>query len=177
METADFIQLGILIVLIITAYIAIREIIETKNIHSDTLLWSKRNKTIDVLNEFRKVIPHITKTNLSDQLKNPNQTIPLQVILSKVETEPKIESELGEYLNHHEGLAIGIDTDLYDEELVLKARRTSFFQTWIQYKEYVDHRRKENKNPKTWKNLERLVIRWGVEDYINQLESKRNDIT
>lgn len=169
-QIADIIQVLILVVLIITAVIALKEISETKNIHKETLLWNKKNKTIDVLNDFRKVIPHKTKKHFKKQLKQPNKTIPCEEILGEIAQEAKIKSEIVEYLNHHEGLAIGIINGLYNEDLIKKARRTSFFQTWIQYEEYIAHRRKVS-NSEAWKNFEEIVNKWGVNDYMEKLKT------
>ncbi len=171
MEIADTIQLAILIVLIITAIIALKEISETKNIHKESLLWNKKNKTIDVLNDFRKVIPHLTKKCFSTYLKHPNKKIPVKVILEGISGEHKIKSEIGEYINHHEGLAIGISSNLYDEDLIKTARKTSFFQTWIQYEAYIDHRRQVS-NPNAWKNFEELVNKWNIQEYIDDIKRK-----
>jgi len=73
--------------------------------------------------------------------------------------DQKIKSEIIGYLNHHEGIAIGIKQDLFNEDVVKYARKTSFCQTYSEYKEYIKYRR-EISNPIAWINLENLTTEW-----------------
>ena len=156
---ADWIQILILITLIITAWFALKAINETKNIHKETLLWNKKNKTIDVLNDFRKVRPEKAKLIFNYHSVGPNETISLKAILNAINEDPEIGSEIVEYLNHFEGIALGVKNELYDEKLVKKARGETFYQTWVQYHEYIYHRR-EISNPKAWDKFEEILKDW-----------------
>jgi len=101
MLLADGIQLCILLVLVITAAIALWELRQTRKIHKETLLWNKKNKTIDTLNDFRKLKPIATRTKFAAYFKKPGTPIPLTEILQAIEENPNIRSEIIEYLNHH----------------------------------------------------------------------------
>lgn len=158
LKIADLIQILILIVLIVTAYFALKGINETKNIHKETLLWNKKNKTIDILNEFRKITPSLTRERFA-KFNIPGSPIPLEEIKKAIEEDRRIKSEIGKYLNHHEGIAIGIKQNLYEEEVVKLARKTSFCQTYSEFEEYINEVRKVS-NPKTWINFENLTKKW-----------------
>ncbi len=155
MTIADLIQISILITLVVTAYFAVKGINRTKRIHQDTLVWNKKNKTIDTLNEFRKIKPNLVKIKFKDFLDNPKQSIPIKDLLKEIKKDPRIGFEIDEYLNHYEGIAIGIKQNLYDGEMVKLARKTSIYNTWIQYKEYIEYFRKDN--DKLWDNFESLA--------------------
>lgn len=157
--TADLIQLIILIILAITGIVAIWEIHSTKEIHRETLEWNKKNRTYNTLAEFRQLKPHLSREEFKDILKKPSTKIPIERILSAIDKNSKIRSEIIEYLNHHEGIANGISNNLLDENLVKSTRSSSFIQTFNEYQEYILHRRKLS-SPTAWEEFEKLVTKW-----------------
>ncbi len=159
MLLADFIQLLILLVLIMTAYIALKELHETKNIHRETLEWNRKNKTITVLNEFRKINISVLRETFNKHTKIPGTTISLTLIIDEIKNNAEVKSSIIRFLNHHEGLALGIKLGLYDREMIKLARKTSFIQNYNEYIEYIKYRR-EISNPNAWKNFEELVKKW-----------------
>jgi hypothetical protein len=159
MEIADLIQVIILVVLAFTAGFALKAIYETRNIHKETLEWNKKSLTINILKELREIKFDETK-QIFFEYTNYGTEIPLGEILKAIEKNPVIKTEIVAYLNHHSGIAIGINQGLYDDEIVNKSRKNSFLQVYTEFKNYIYYRR-EVSNENAWIDFEKLVIKWG----------------
>ena len=159
MTIADYIQILILIVLIVTAYVGIREIKEGRKIHEEILDWNRKNKTQDTLNELRKFPNPLLATSFKDTFNNPGIPIPLEIIQKEIEKDRQVKVQIIRRLNAQEGLSRGVYLSLYDEEMVKLSRKTSMTQIFYEYKEFIDERRKVS-NPNAWKNYEQLVNKW-----------------
>ncbi len=158
MEIADIIQLFILIVLVVTAYFAIKTTSETRKIHEETLLWNKKNITIEALQNLREVNIEETREKFISYI-DKGKEIPIEEILKVIKENPKISTEIIKYLNYHQVISLGIKKNLYDEELVRLSRKISFLQTYTEFKNFIKYRRSiSNKN--AWKEYEELVELW-----------------
>ncbi|MEM9078751.1 MAG: DUF4760 domain-containing protein [Bacteroidota bacterium] len=155
---SDIIQILILVTLVYTAYAAIKSLNETKKIHFNNLDWNKKNRSVDIMKEFRD-FKNKMNSELQLNIYTNNVELELDEILNRIKKSKSYESSLNNYLNFYEGISIGILKGLYDEEIIKSSRKTTFIHTYNEFKNYILYRRKTN-NSVAWRNFEILIKKW-----------------
>ena len=122
MTTYEFWNLSIkgmtLVAVLIGAYLTIRQLKLNAKIYQDDHDWKRRdasNKIIQQINEC----PDNVRLNDIFQLSTNYTPIELKLIEKKIKEDYTVQNSIHKVLNDYEGIAVGINQGLYDEETEL----------------------------------------------------------
>ena len=110
------------------------------------------------LNEYNK---SIITSDLQIEFKylNVKESIPLERIEKIFGENSALRNELHQLLNFYEGLARGVFQQIYDEEVIKSARKSSMAKALLAFRSYIEMRRREYA-PNAWSDLDALVTKW-----------------
>lgn len=127
--------------------------------HSETNEWNRRIAAQEALfradyssmaNPVQKAFGFIDQTS----------PISLEDIEKRLDKDKTEKVHLHQLLNYYESLARGVLLEIYDEEVILEARRSTMTRLVVSFEEYIV-KRQETVNPKAWVCLVRLTQKWG----------------
>ena len=126
--------------------------------------WNRRKAAQDATMLLTQLVPDIEV--LDDALGHSTlrDPIPLERITTAIEENPRLLRALHRYLNYYEALARGVRQAIYDERIIKVTCRGIMRQNWVQFEQYIAHRRNSG-SPKAWTELEDLLNKWQAEEH------------
>ena len=79
-------------------------------------------------------------------------------------TGRKISSQIREYLNSYEIIAVAVRENTFDEEIVKETLKGNMIKAYRIFQNYIEHLRDFYKRPNAYKDLEILVKKWESEE-------------
>lgn len=76
-----------------------------------------------------------------------------------IRSDPDFEAQILKLLNCYESLARGVFQEIFDEEVIIAAVKTSMIRCESYFMAYIEYRRKEV-NSNAWKQLSYLIVHW-----------------
>ncbi|WP_089727287.1 DUF4760 domain-containing protein [Candidatus Thiosymbion oneisti] len=125
--------------------------------HADNHKWNRCIETQRALGKTREI--NMDALNDRFGFVNRKDPIPPNEILDAFNDDYSLQLILHKLLNFYEGLAIGVFMGIYDVEVIKAHRRGAMERTFVNFKNYIEHRR--NQISKTlWTAYERLIKKW-----------------
>lgn len=127
---------------------------------------SKQMLSFNVAFEWHKpnIVEHLKVTkkvyDKHKHLINENKSAKFSKLLDE---DDAARSSLVSIFNYLESVAVGINFDIMDEELIKKCFHALFCWYYHNYQFYIDYRRKESNNPNAWKNFTDRAEIWLTE--------------
>ncbi len=90
---------------------------------------------------------------------NQAEILPLKVIEEKISKNIKLEDALQYLLGEYDQLCLGIQQDVYEQEIIQGSIEQPLIDTYIQFQEYIRATREEG-HPHAWLHLEQVVNEW-----------------
>ena len=153
------VELFTFVSIFITIALTLRELRQTKKIHSDTLDWNRMYETQNILKELNESYVHMDFTFTKQPIDKPYL---MKEILQVVEDRVLV-GIIDKRLNQYESIARGIKLGLYDETLVKLSRRSNFVRKYFNYSNYINHYKELNGNTRMYQNFEWLAKKWLAE--------------
>ena len=131
-------------------------------IHEQNLEWQKRIETRKKLDDYNRLD---SAQFLNEHLKfiSRKHPIPVDEINDCIKTSHEIVVHLSRLLNYYEAIAIGIENNIYNEELVKVTRKNAMISTFTSFEDYIKYDRRED-NPSAYIKFENLIKQWIGED-------------
>ncbi len=117
--------------------------------------WRRRHAAQSALFNFNQYVNDERLQNETDFL-NVTDSIPLEEL-----TQKNIELLIYKLLIFYENLARGVLQNVYDEEVIKKARKDSMIRTYRAFYSYIKNRRKMQDN--AFHCFEKVVRKWEYE--------------
>jgi hypothetical protein len=124
--------------------------------------WHRRMSAQNALKEYNQSILLNGLQSKFDYL-NRKEPVPLSEVETAFAESSDLQSELHKLLNFYESLARGIFQEIYDEEVIKSARRSSMVEALNAFRSYIDNRRAKL-SPNSWIDLEAIVAKWVLEE-------------
>lgn len=152
------IQLLGTIAVVFTILYASRQIKISKNIHKETLDWSRKNITESELsNRYDKELRLFLVKKFQPYVEKGIIKIPITEIQNAIKEDINVQLQIHSYLNKYERISRGIKNELYDKSIIIDAMKYIIVKVYFNYSEYIKYRR-EISNKNSWKNFEHLAL-------------------
>ena len=148
------IQLAILIVIGISALIALKQL-------RDQHEWYRREKALSYSNLYHSELRK-TKDILEEtfDIVSSNEPIPIEKIKEKIRTNKTLRLELNYLLTYYENVGLACFNEIADEDILFDLMASTLVSFRNKLRPYIVDRRKEADNQRLWINFERLAIEW-----------------
>ena len=162
-----FFDIATLVVIVVTAYIAVRHLREGTQSRRETHEWNRRIETQRALFAFQIEIKGAWKALDSkfDYHDDGNPVTANEVKAAFIE-DGELKTHLFDMLNFYEAIARGIDFKIYDEEMVKAARKNAMIRVANYFRPYIRQYRRE-KNPHACIKFTSLIEGWKKADSVN----------
>jgi len=164
MIITDIIQLLTLIIIVIGAIIAIKQL-------RDQHEWYRREHAISYSTVFH---PELQKMRISLQenfsIITRDDPIPVEDIIKKTEEKKELLINLYSILNYYENIAVACFCNIADEEVLFDLIGASIIAYKKKLSYFIDYEREQRKMPDLFKNLTMLANRW--EEIMNPPSTK-----
>jgi len=130
----------------------------------EQISWQRKNVSFDYLKKYAQDSKE-TNINLQkklDILKQDGKQIAVEDMLEKLK-DPQTRVELYEIVSYFEYMAIGIQENYFDENIIKKAKLNAVISTYKALKPYLLLRRNET-NGKIGEHFEQLALKWEKEN-------------
>lgn len=147
-----------LFVILIGAYLTIRQLRLNTKVFQDDHDWKRRDASTKIIQQINEC-PHNVRLNDIFQLSTNYTPIKLKRIESKIAEDFTVQNSIHKVLNDYEGIAVGINQGLYDEEVIKNLREYAMTRVCTNFEEYIDKRRKTHVID-AWNDYENLINKW-----------------
>jgi hypothetical protein len=86
--------------------------------------------------------------------------ISLKSFQAAIGADEENRSHIDQYLNYYESLARGVTLGIYDENVIMIARRRPIIYAFRGFEAYILETRRVENNPRVWRQLETLAKKW-----------------
>ena len=164
MSTFETLQIIIrattLLVVIVSAYLTIKQLRLNAVIFQDDHEWKRRNASNEIIQQINEC-EHNIRLNDIFQLSTNYTPLKLDLIEDKIQEDHTVQNSIHKVLNDYEGLAVGINQGLYDEEVIRYLREYAMTRVYANLEEYINKRRLTH-TMDAWKNYHNLIKKWNA---------------
>jgi len=154
MTITEIIQLITLIIIVIGAIIAFKQIQDQHELY-------RREKALSYSSLYRPEIQEIKKKlNVNFDIGSREGPIPKEEFEEKLKENQELGSYLSAYLNYYENISLAYFYNLADEDVLFHLISGSLIDSRKKLMNYIDFRREQTKIPELYTNLEKLSERW-----------------
>lgn len=127
------------------------------------LSWQKKNVAFEYLNKYARDLRHINSSmqRKIELLKQNGKQLEIDDI-SELLKDTDSRTELYEITSYYEHLAIGIQEEYFDENVIKNAKKNAVITTYKLLKPYLLVRRNET-NRDIGSHFEKLALKWEKE--------------
>ena len=153
MQIADYIQIGILIVLLLTVMVIIwqsfitqKQLKLTQKQLDYTFEWQRRKTSLDFSHFTNEtIINNIMLLNkVFPNYYLSNETIPKEKISKEIKNNPNVETSLRTLMAHWENLALALHSNLADEVLVYEMVAGTLVNYVKVFSSFIEMRKEQN---------------------------------
>lgn len=173
---ADWLQIGILAVLLLTCFIAYNQLNKFTTQQKETYFWSKKklalielDKTRNGIEEALLIIEKHFQFSQRD-CKNPITSEEIHKVICESynggkckklsEEGADVRRRIAEFLGKYEYIATGVNTDMFDRDVVERLVKTPSINAYRIFEPYIRHLREDHHRPLVFKQLEELVVKF-----------------
>ncbi len=137
--------------------------------------WNRRKAAQDALLQRPQ---RVSNSKLLDEtfryLDTTSDQFPLEVVKEACQKNPEVKRALHSFLNYYEGLARGVQQEVYDDEVVRIACRGIMKRTLERYRGYIADRRKMSPHKEAWTQMEKLCKKWDEKEELEKSKQSRS---
>lgn len=148
------------VILVLSAFIGIRNLRLLVASHADNHEWNRRIATQDAITKVREI--NIDALNQEFGYADQLTAIPLKNINEKFKENPDLQMMCHKLLNFYEGLASGVNLGIYDEMTLKINRRGAMERDFAKFREYILYRR-DQVSKSLFIEQEKIITRWHEE--------------
>ena len=137
--------------IIVGGIIAIVQLFEHRKDEKEELDRRRKERTILYIETILPVV--------SNTVSSITTVIGDKSLVDESKLKPKIRNALKSFLRSMERLSVGINTGIYDIEVVNRIIGTGILKTWYRYSVIVQHKRESQDNPRLYVEYEELAQR------------------
>jgi hypothetical protein len=150
---------------LLAIYLQIRKM--TRNT-AVSLRWNKRVESLTISAQQRDISDDL---RFMREFRKGNSVDFAEIAKKPLEGEARdCYYHLTRILNYFERVAAGIKYDVYDDTIMYDYSRGMACDTFRNYKDFILELRRQRENPRAWKLLEQLAVRW-EKKYTEELSS------
>lgn len=151
------VQCSTAVLLLATVIYAAYQIRINTKIHEQNHMWNRRYAAMLAIREAAK--GPAGPIDQKFETTRRKQRIPIHEIDKAIAEDASTRGHIHAFLNTYEYLANGVHREVFDEQVIKKARRKAMMNALDNFWEYVENRR-QTVNYRAWCELESLVNDW-----------------
>lgn len=155
-----FLSMLNIVVMIVGLFFAYKQLKANYEIKLADYKWNQRVEAKHALREYRNLSVDLLVSKFD--FLNRKDSIPLQDIEMAISENKQIQKQLHDLLNFYEGLASGIQYEIYDEDIIKNARKGNIKRIFRSFRLFIEAR--QDKFPTAWIEFSNLVKAWELED-------------